>query len=363
MKYISEYRNPEIAKKLINRINALLDNHKSELTFMEVCGTHTMSIARCGIKKIFDGKISMLSGPGCPVCVTHNEYLDRAIAFSRRDDVILTTFGDMMKVPGSSSSLYREKADGADIRMLYSPLDALKIAKENPLKKIIFLGVGFETTTPVIAATLEIAKQKNVKNFFVYSGHKIVPPALHALVNDPELKLDGFLCPGHVSAIIGTEPYEFIARDHDLHCVIAGFEPLDILHSLLMLVTPIVEGKKASVEIQYSRVVKKEGNPGAVSMMNKIFKAADIAWRGIGIIPESGLIFRENFSSMDAEKNIPVEVEECIEHKGCICGEILRGIKNPTECPLYKKTCNPEHPVGACMVSSEGTCAAWYKYE
>lgn len=361
MKYLDEYRDPALGRKIVDKITEALERRSEEISIMEVCGTHTMSIARAGLRNLLGDKLRLLSGPGCPVCVTPNDYLDRAIAYARQRDVIIATFGDMMKVPGSSSSLYRERGGGARIEMVYSPLDALNMAVQNPQKKVIFLGVGFETTAPTVAATIVKARENGVNNFFILCGHKIVPPALLALVNDPELKLDGFLCPGHVSAIIGSRPYEFIARDYGLPCVIAGFEPLDILQAIWMIIRQIIE-KTASVEIQYSRAVAAEGNPKAAALMEQVFEPEDSIWRGLGEIPASGLAIREEFGNWDAARQIPVDVEETREHPGCICGLILRGVRSPMECPLFRKACTPENPVGACMVSSEGTCAAYYKY-
>lgn len=348
MKYLDEYKDTQLIRKLTKKIHELCPK---EITLMEVCGTHTMAIFRSGLRRLLPENIRLLSGPGCPVCCTSNHYMDKAIAYSRIDDVIITTFGDMLKVPGSTSSLQKEEAN---IAVLYSALDALKIAQDNPSRKIIFLGVGFETTAPTLAAVIKIAKEKNIKNFFVFSGHKLIPPAIKALVDTKELHLDGFILPGHVSTIIGSKPYEFIP----IPSVITGFEPLDIVQGILM----ILEQTKPKIEIQYNRSVKKEGNPKALTMMDEVFNTTDSQWRGIGNIPLSGLKIREEFSDFDSEVNIKVDVEETKEAKGCICGEVLRGIKTPLGCKLFRKTCTPENPIGACMVSSEGTCSAYYKY-
>jgi len=363
MKFLDEFRNPEIGKILVGKIRGLLEDSGGLITLMEICGTHTMSIARNGIRGLFPGRIRMLSGPGCPVCVTPNEYLDRAVAFSRRKDILLATFGDMMKVPGSSSSLLEEKTGGAEIAVVYSPMDALALSKRYPDRKVIFLGVGFETTAPTIAATLKSAREANLKNFYVFGANKLVPPAIRALLDDPKLEISGFLCPGHVSTIIGDKPYEFAAKEYGVPCVIAGFEPMDILESMRMIVETIAGEKEAKVEIQYLRAVKPEGNPRALEIMNEVFEPGDSIWRGLGNIPGSGLHFREEYREFDAESEIPVEVEETREDPSCICGEILRGVKSPKDCPLFRKACHPGHPVGPCMVSTEGTCAAWYKYE
>jgi hydrogenase expression/formation protein HypD len=361
MKYIDEFRNPKLTKKLIAKISAVVSDYGKDITLMEVCGTHTVAISRAGLRKLFPSNLKLLSGPGCPVCVTPNDYLDRAIAYSQRKDVIVVTFGDMMRVSGSTSSLEKEKSRGADVRVVYSPLDALKIAQDNPKKKIIFLGVGFETTSPTIAATIKTAEVENIKNFFVHSGHKVMPPAMKALL-EGGVEVNGFICPGHVSTIIGSIPYEFIPRDYDIPCVIAGFEPLDVVECIYMLIKQIVEGEKPSVQIQYTRSVKREGNPKAVALIEEIFQREDSNWRGLGMIPKSGLKIRKEFSAFDVLKNIEVEVEPTRENKQCICGEVLRGVKSPLSCKLFGKTCTPENPIGACMVSSEGTCAAYYKY-
>ena len=362
MKYLEEYRDANLAQKLLKSILHLLEHSPSNITLMEVCGTHTMNIARAGIRGLLKDKITLLSGPGCPVCVTPNSFLDQAIACSQKKDAIIASFGDMIKVPGSYSSLEKENAKGAEIQVVYSPLDSLKIARENPGKKIIFLGVGFETTAPTVAATIMTAREQNVRNFFVLCGHKLVPPAMKALVMDPDLRIHGFLCPGHVSTIIGSKPYEFIARDHGVPCVIAGFEPVDILQAIEMLVRQI-SAKSSSVEIQYTRSVRKEGNPRALDIMNKVFEPLDSAWRGLGSIPQSGLVIRDDYREFDASIQIQVEVPPSYEHPECRCGEVLRGVTVPQECLLFRKVCNPENPIGPCMVSTEGTCAAYYKYE
>lgn len=362
MKYIDEFRNPELTKKLIAKISEMVSDYKKDIVLMEVCGTHTVTISRMGLRKLFPSNLKLLSGPGCPVCVTPNDYLDRAIAYSRRNDVIVVTFGDMVKVPGSTSSLEKEKGERADIRIVYSPIDSLGVAQNNPEKKIIFLGVGFETTSPTIAATIKTAKEQNMNNFFVYSAHKLIPPAMDVLLKDKEVQVDGFICPGHVSTIIGSEPYEFIPEKYNIPCVITGFEPLDVVESIYMLVKQIIEQEEPKVQIQYTRSVKREGNPKAVALMNEVFAEEDSDWRGLGIIPKSGLGIKDKFSDFDAEKNIKVEVEPTRENKQCICGDILRGVKNPLQCKLFGKACTPENPIGACMVSSEGTCAACYKY-
>ena len=331
------------------------------IRIMEVCGTHTVAIFKAGIRQLLPENVELVSGPGCPVCVTPNEYLDTAIAYSRQPEVIIATFGDMLKVPGSSSSLAQEKAKGADIRIVYSPLESLDIATDNPGKKVIFLAVGFETTAPIAAAVVLMAKKAEIKNFYVLSAHKLVPPALSTLLMAKDTQVDGFLLPGHVSAMIGMKPYEFLIEEFQTPAVVAGFEPLDILQSIYMLLKQMQQGT-AKLENQYGRIVSQGGNEVACQTLYQVYEAADAQWRGIGSIPSSGLAIREEYRSFDAKTNIPVIVEATKEHAGCRCGEVLRGTILPTVCALFGKTCRPEHPVGSCMVSVEGTCAAWYKY-
>ncbi len=328
---------------------------------MEVCGTHTVAIFKAGIRQLLPPAVELVSGPGCPVCVTPNRYLDTAVAYSRRDDVIIATFGDMLRVPGSSSSLAAEQARGADIRIVYSPLDGLAIAAAAPQKKVIFLAVGFETTAPTAAATVLAAEQAGLDNFYVLSAHKLVPPALRALLTAGGARVDGFLLPGHVSAIIGEAPYRFLADEFAVPGVIAGFEPLDVLQAVYLLVRQIAAGE-AALDNQYRRVVPPDGNPAARAVLDRVYGEADAAWRGIGVIPASGLAVREAYRRFDATAVLPVAVEETRDHPGCRCGEVLRGEVRPAECPLFGKACTPERPVGSCMVSVEGTCAAWYKY-
>ncbi len=359
MKFVDEFRMPDAAQGMVERIHRLAARC-GEVTFMEVCGTHTMAIYRHGIRQLLPPNVRMLSGPGCPVCVTPNVYLDRAIALARSENFILTTFGDMMRVPGSSSSLGEEKAWGCDIRVVYSTLDAMAVARENPGKEVVFLGVGFETTAPTVAAAVLEARATGLRNFSVLSAAKIIPPAMAALVADPALRLDGFLCPGHVSVVIGTEPYEFLARDHGLPCVVAGFEALDVLQSVVMLLQQVVE-HRAEVEIAYRRVVAPKGNPAARKILDDAFEVTDSVWRGLGVLPRSGLKLKPELRSHDAYR-FEVDVEPTREHPGCACGEVLRGIKTPFDCKLFGKVCTPDEPVGACMVSSEGTCAAAWRY-
>jgi hydrogenase expression/formation protein HypD len=363
MKYITEYRDKNISRKILDKINNDLKGHKEKISLMEVCGTHTNSIFRSGIMCLLPDNIEHLSGPGCPVCVTPNEYIDTAIAYSRLPDVVITTFGDMIKVPGSTSSLEKEKASDGDIRIVYSPLESISIAQNNPGKKVVFLGVGFETTAPLVASTILTASEEKFKNFFVLSGHKLIPPAMTALLESKKVRIDGFICPGHVSAITGEKPYYPIVKKFGVPSVIVGFEPLDILEGIELLVQQIMGKQKTTVEIQYKRVVRPEGNKKALSLMNEVFEVKNSVWRGLGTVPESGLYIKESYSDFDAEKNIPVEIEKTKKISECICGEVLCGTKKPFECKLYGKSCTPENPVGSCMVSSEGTCAAYYKFK
>jgi len=358
MKLVDEFRNKTIAKRIVGRIKKF-DSLKVNL--MEVCGTHTMVIFKQGLKGMLPENVNLLSGPGCPVCVTTQEDIDKAIELAKRKNVIIATFGDMVRVPGTNSSLEEEKGNGADIRVVYSPSEALKIARENPARKVIFLAVGFETTSPLIAASILDARKEKIENFYVFSSHKLIPPAMKALLDSKEVKIDGFICPGHVSVTIGGNAYRFIAQQYNVPCVITGFEPLDVLQSIYMLLNQITE-KKAEVEIEYFRAVRPEGNPIAQQLIYEVFEITDVAWRGLGTIPKSGLRLKSEFSNFDAEEEFRPKIEKSKENPDCACGEVLRGVKRPTQCKLFKKICNPEEPYGPCMVSSEGTCAAYYKY-
>ncbi len=358
IKYLEEYRDPHIAQKIVERIKA---TSLKQIRLMEVCGTHTMSIFKSGIRHMLPETISLLSGPGCPVCVTAQNEIDAFIALSRVEDVIITTFGDLIKIPGTDSSLQTERAGGRDIRIVYSTFDALEIAKKNPNKNVVFLGVGFETTAPTIAASILAAKEMNLGNYFVISAHKLVPPALVALMSTREVNIDGFMLPGHVSVVIGTRAYQPFFKQYQTPCAIAGFEPLDILQAILILVEQIETGVPQLTN-GYRRAVTFEGNVKAQKIMQDVFEIVDVKWRGIGTIPDSGLKIRKEFAAFDAQKEFAIIVSESKEPKSCVCGEILTGIKNPTECPLYQKVCTPMNPVGPCMVSSEGTCAAYYRY-
>jgi len=361
MKYTVEFRDPELARLQIAAIERTVAGHAGTMTFMEVCGTHTMAIYQHGIRALLPESIRLISGPGCPVCVTPVGYVDHAVALARRPDTLIATFGDMVRVPGSSSSLLREQARGAKLKIVYSPLDAVALAEKHPDKSVVFLGVGFETTTPTVAGTIITAQAKRLKNFFVLAAHKTMPGPMAALAGDPELQVDGYLCPAHVSAIIGANAYTPLVEQFKVPCVVTGFEPLDVLQGVLMLARQVVRGE-AKVETQYRRVVKPGGNPKARALIEQVFEPCDARWRGIGGIPGSGLRIRSEYAAFDAASALPVAVEPSREHAGCQCGEILKGKISPRDCKLFRTVCTPEDPVGACMVSSEGTCAAEYKY-
>ena len=358
MKFIDEYRDPELAKKLIDRIH----RHSTKpARLMEFCGGHTVSIFKHGIRQLLPETIEMLSGPGCPVCVTANTDLDRAIALSHLPNVIITSFGDMIRVPGSYSSLQQAKAEGSDVRIVYSVQDALHIAQDNQDKSVIFIGIGFETTAPTVAASILQAEQEGITNYYLLSLHKLCPPIMKALLDLGEVRLDGIVCPGHVSSIIGSYPYHFIPDNYNIACVVSGFEPLDILLCIDRLVNQI-ETEQYAVEIAYRRGVKPEGNQQALKLMDTVFEVGEADWRGIGIVPASGLNIRERYQQFDAVVNFDVNPEYSREAGGCICGSILRGVSTPLDCKLFRQSCTPEHPVGPCMVSSEGSCATYYHY-
>lgn len=358
MRFVEEYRDSEIARKLARRI-AIRSTRPVRL--MEFCGGHTHAILRYGIRQMVPRTVETRSGPGCPVCVTATSDLDKSIAIARLPNVIVTTFGDMMRVPGSYSSLQQAKAEGADIRIVYSTLDAIEIARANPQKSVVFIGIGFETTAPTIAAAILKAQQERIGNFSVLSLNKLTPPVMRALLDSSEVRLDGIICPGHVSVIIGSEPYQFIPRDYGVACVISGFEPLDILLCIEKLVEQIEKGTP-KVEIAYTRGVKPEGNRKARQLMEEVFEIGEANWRGLGVVAKSGLKIKREYQHFDAEKIFAVELEPPKEPKGCRCGDIIRGASTPPECKLFKKVCTPESPVGPCMVSSEGACAAYYLY-
>ena len=331
------------------------------MTIMEICGSHTYAIGRFGIRKMLPQNINLVSGPGCPVCVTSARDVDIALFLAGQENVIFATFGDMLRVPGSNNdSLQKKRAAGADIRVVSTASECIKLAQMFPQKEIILMGIGFETTTPTIAVTVENCREKGIKNFSVFSVHKIVPPAIRALIADPGLNIDGFICPGHVSTMIGSNAYEMIP-EAGCAAVITGFEPVDILEGIWMILEQIAD-KKFAVAIQYSRGVKPEGNILAMKLVETIFKAESVEWRGIGSIAESGLVFREAYAAYDTLKKFTVPDIQPVEITGCGCGDILRGIKSPEQCSLFRDVCTPMNPIGPCMVSAEGTCSTHYKY-
>jgi hydrogenase expression/formation protein HypD len=334
---------------------------------MEFCGGHTHAILRFGIPTLLPDTVQLRSGPGCPVCVTANSDLDRAIAIAQLPGIILATFGDMVRVPGSrvegkgTRSLAQAKAEGADVRIVYSPLDALRIAQENPGRQVVFLGVGFETTAPMVASTVLAAQAAGVRNFFIYSTHKLTPPATRAILDAGEVALEGIIGPGHVTTVIGSSAWQFLPEAYGIPCAISGFEPVDILRAVLALVELIEEGRPA-VANTYGRSVNLEGNRPAQEAMDRVFEVTEVQWRGFGPIPDSGLCLRQQYSGFDAALAFPVEVPPAREHPGCRCGEVLRGVILPPECVLFAHACTPRNPIGPCMVSAEGACAAYYQY-
>jgi hydrogenase expression/formation protein HypD len=366
MKYVNEFRDRQTAQALfkeIKRLSSLLERTPEQpLKLMEICGGHTHSIFKYGIEAALPDAIELIHGPGCPVCVMPRGKLDDAIALAEQPNIIFTTFGDAMRVPGSKKSLLQAKAEGADVRMVYSPLDALPIAKKNPDKEVVFFGIGFETTAPSTALTILQAEAEGIKNFSIFANHVLVVPALEALLNNPDLQLDGFIGPGHVSTIIGTKPYQIIAETYHKPLVVSGFEPLDILQSIVMVLQQIAGGC-CEVENQYSRLVQTEGNKLALDAIKKVFTVRDeFEWRGLGNISESGLKIRENYAHFDAEAKFNLPNRQVADAAACQCGEILKGVMKPWQCKVFGTACTPENPIGTCMVSSEGACAAYYKY-
>ena len=346
----------------IENINRLAGKIGRSVKLMEVCGTHTMAAFRTGLRSLLPPNVSLISGPGCPVCVTDNSYIDQALAIAKEPNTAVVTFGDMLRVPGSETSLEKMHALGADVRVVYSPLDALDFAKADSTKRIVFLGVGFETTSPGVAWTIKEAYLKGITNYCVLCAHKLVPSAMSALLENRDIKIDGFMCPGHVSVIIGAKSYDFIPDKYHIPCVVAGFEGPDMVNAIENILIQICD-KRAETTNQYKRSVTLSGNKTALSLIKDVFEECNANWRGIGLIPKSGLKIRNKFKAHDASeifKHVPVR--KSVEPKGCICGLILKGIKIPTECLLFRNKCTPDNPVGSCMVSSEGTCAAYYKY-
>lgn len=356
---LAAFKDPKLARGLIEAIRKLAPAEGA--TLMEVCGTHTVAIARNGIRNLMPESVRLASGPGCPVCVTANRDIDTVIALTRIPNVTIATFGDMTRVPGSTSSLLKEQAAGRSVEIVYSPLDALALAQAHPEREIVFVGVGFETTTPLVAMAIKRAAAMGLENFSVFAAHKNMPGALEAIINDPRLKLDALILPGHVSTIIGMEPYRFLAEKYGIPGVITGFEPVDVLQGIAMIMRQLHEGR-AEIEIAYARGVMPQGNPVAMAAIDEVFETCSSTWRGLGDIPGSGYRIREKYAQFDAVRRLQPDVEPTQDPRGCRCGDILRGIMAPSDCPLFRKVCSPENPVGPCMVSSEGSCAAYYRY-
>ena len=356
---LAAFKDPKLARGLIRSIQAFAPEHAN---LMEVCGTHTVAIARNGIRALMPEGTRLLSGPGCPVCVRSNRDIDTVIALARVPEVTITTFGDMLRVPGSTSSLLEEKAQGRAVEVVYSPLDAIKYAQDHPGEQVVFVGVGFETTTPLVAMAIKRAMALRLENFSVYVAHKNMPNALEAIVSDPSLEVHALILPGHVSTIIGAEPYRFLAQKYGIPGVITGFEPVDVLQGIAMLMRQLHEGR-AEIEIAYARGVMEQGNPVAKAAIDEVFETCTANWRGLGPIPDSGYRIREQFAAYDAVLRFDPDIEPTLEPKGCRCGDVLRGAMAPDACPLFANgVCSPENPVGPCMVSSEGSCAAYYRY-
>jgi hydrogenase expression/formation protein HypD len=361
MRFVDEYRSGEVARRLAGEIEALLEPGRA-YKFMEVCGGHTHTIYKHGIEDVLPDAVDLVHGPGCPVCVIPMGRVDDALAIAERPEVIFTTFGDMMRVPGGRGSLLDAKARGADVRMVYSPLDALKIARENPEREVVFFAIGFETTAPSTALTLLRARAEGIRNFSVFCNHVTIIPAIRAILASPDQRLDGFVGPGHVSTVIGTRPYRFIAREHGKPLVVSGFEPLDVLQSVWMLLRQLAEGR-AEVENQYTRVVRDDGNPRALEAIAETMQLrTTFEWRGLGFISQSALGLRREFAEWDAEIRYAVPGVRVADPKACQCGEVLKGVIKPWECKVFGTACTPERPIGTCMVSSEGACAAYYNY-
>lgn len=362
MKFVDEFRNKKLILEAAKRIKKIIPASRG-INIMEVCGTHTQNFCRFGLGKLLPENLHFISGPGCPVCVSPQSYIDSAIELARRKDVLIVTFGDMLRIPGTNSSLEKENSRYGNVQIVYSALDALRIARHNPERKIIFLAVGFETTAPTIALSILSAKKERLKNIFFFSALKLIPAAMDYLMRDKRLCLSGFLCPGHVSAIIGTKDYEFIPKRYKIGCCVAGFEPLDIMEGIYLLVRQIAD-RDPQVQNQYSRVVRRRGNLRARRIIREVFRVQDSSWRGLGIIPQSGLSIRKEFSGFDAGKafNIKLKAGSGKLTAKCRCGDILKGLIRPTECRLFAKVCLPDNPVGPCMVSHEGACNAYYRY-
>ncbi|MCU0663592.1 MAG: hydrogenase formation protein HypD [Myxococcota bacterium] len=363
MKYIAGFRDKDAAahlEKMLRAIGDKLDQSGRVVRIMEVCGSHTMAIARYGIRDLLPPSVRLISGPGCPVCVTDGGYVDAALSLAA-SGMTITTFGDMLRVPGAKGTLAEARAQGARVEVCYSPLDAVDYAATHPNREVVFLAIGFETTVPGVISILKHAQKRNLRNISLLVAFKLVPPALSALAADPEVEVDGFLCPAHVSAIIGANAYRPFVEQNRIPCVVAGFEPLDILFGLTELARQLEAGESLLVN-QYDRVVKPLGNLAAQALMAELLEPADASWRGIGVIPMSGLALRAHVRDFDAAVRHDIEIPSSPPDKGCRCGDVLKGKITPSECGLFNKACTPLHPVGPCMVSSEGSCAAYYKY-
>ncbi|MGA9778012.1 MAG: hydrogenase formation protein HypD [Limisphaerales bacterium] len=358
MKYLDEYRDGDLARRLAREIHRLTTR---PWNIMEVCGGQTHAIVKFGIDELLPGQITLIHGPGCPVCVTPLEMIDKALDIAARPNVIFTSFGDMLRVPGSTTDLLSVKARGGDVRIVYSPLDAVKVAEQNPAKEVVFFGVGFETTAPATAMAVYQAAQGQFKNFSMLISHVLVPPAMEALLSSPNCRIQGFLAAGHVCTVMGFEEYFPIAAKYHVPIVVTGFEPLDILQGVLMVVQQLESGR-AGVENQYARVVCREGNQPAQKLIREVFRIIPRKWRGVGEIPQSGLGLSEAYAAFDAEKKFGVAEHHAEEPVECISGLVLQGLKKPHECSAFGTKCTPEHPLGATMVSSEGACAAYYRY-
>jgi len=361
MNFQDEFRDRALVQNMAGNIRRMADRLTASVNFMEVCGTHTMSIYQYGIRSLLPENVRLVSGPGCPVCVTPISYVDKALACTADPCNIVATFGDMLRVPGSHSSLMEQRAQGADIRIVYSPLDAVSLAKHNPQRRVVFLGVGFETTAPTVAASIIEAARQKLTNYCVLASHKTMPVPMEILTGDPELNLRGYLCPAHVSTVIGGAAYRPLAGKYHIPCVVTGFEPADVMQGIEMLLAQVLRGE-SRVEIQYSRAVSWGGNPKAQAILKQLFEPCDAVWRGLGVLPGSGLAIRAEYAEFDAERVMTLNVPVAVENPACLCGEVLKGKLTPFGCPLFSTLCTPESPVGACMVSSEGTCAAAYKY-